>query len=164
MIPPFPFTLIEFGVECIFFSNFGLQKMSHVDWLSSKSRCLKSSEVEMCVLNAKLYCEEHTSSLFSSSVLFTFVNCTDLFLGGSTSCWTISCRAYCLLLSCRHRFLSSAPDIRAWCVLFVHNCGRLLFSSIQLFAVQIYYYFPVAKMQIPMTQVMSLSGSIACIY
>ena len=65
----------------MFFSNFGLQKMSHVDWLSSKSRCLSSSEVEMCVLNAKLYCEAHTSSLFSLSVSFTFVNCTDLFLG-----------------------------------------------------------------------------------
>ena len=65
----------------MFFSNFGLQKISHVDWLSSKSRCLRSSEVEMCVLNAKLYCEAHTYSLFSSSVSFTFVNCTDLFLG-----------------------------------------------------------------------------------
>ena len=63
------------------FRNFGLQKMSHVDWLSSKSRCLRSSEVEMCVLNAKLYCEAHTSSLFSSSVSFIFVKCTDLFLG-----------------------------------------------------------------------------------
>ena len=81
MIPPFPFTIIEFGVVCMFSRNFGLQKMSHVNWLSSKSRCLRSSEVEMCVLNAKLYCEAHTSSLISSSVSLTFVNCTEFFLG-----------------------------------------------------------------------------------
>ena len=80
MLPPFPFTLIVFEVECIFFSNFGLQKMSHDDWLSSNNRCLRSSEVEMCVLNAKLYCATHISSLFSSSVSFTFVNYTDFFL------------------------------------------------------------------------------------
>ena len=80
MLQPLPFTLIEFGVECMSFRNFGLQKMSHVDWLSSKSRCLRSSEVEMCVLNAKFYCAAHTSSLFSLSVSFTFVNCTYLFL------------------------------------------------------------------------------------
>ena len=64
----------------MFFRKFGLQKMSHVDWLPSNNRCLRSSEVEMCVLNAKLYCSAHTSSLFSSSVLFTFVKCTELFL------------------------------------------------------------------------------------
>ena len=81
MLPPFPVTLILLEVVWIFFRNFGLQNMSHVDWLSSSNRCLKSSEVEMCVLNLKLYCAEHTSSLVSSSVLsFTFVNCTDFFL------------------------------------------------------------------------------------
>ena len=80
MLPPFPFTLIVFEVECMFFSNFGLQTMSHFNWLSSNNRCLRPSEVEMCVLNAKLYCAAHTSSLFSSSVSFIFVNCTDLFL------------------------------------------------------------------------------------
>ena len=81
MLTPFPFTLIILEVEWMFFINFGLQKMSHVDWLSSNNRCLRSSEVEMCVLNAKLYCAAHTSSLLSLSVVsFTFVNCTDLFL------------------------------------------------------------------------------------
>ena len=80
MLSLFPFMLIEFGVECMVFSNFGLQKMSHVDWLSSNNRCLRSSEVEMCVLNAKLYYVAHISSLFSSSVSFTFVECIDLFL------------------------------------------------------------------------------------
>ena len=70
-----------FGVEWMFFSNFGLQKMSQIDWLSSNNRCLRSSEVEMCVLNAKIYCAAHTSSLVSLSIVpFTFVNCTDLFL------------------------------------------------------------------------------------
>ena len=81
MIPPFTFTLIVLEVVWILFSNFELQKMSQVDWLSSSNRCLKSSEVEMCVLKAKQYCAAHTSSLVSSSVLsFIFVKCTDFFL------------------------------------------------------------------------------------
>ena len=81
MLLSFNFTLNVLEVVCIFFSIFGLQNMSHVDWLSSSNRCLKSSEAEMCVLKAKLYCAAHTSSLFYSSVLsFTFVNCTNFFL------------------------------------------------------------------------------------
>ena len=81
MLPPFPLTFILVEVVWIFFNNFGLQNMSHVDWLSSSNMCLKSSEVEICVLKAKLYSAAQTSSLVYSSVLpFTFVNCKDFFL------------------------------------------------------------------------------------
>ena len=105
--------LIVLEAVWIFFSNFGLKKMSQVDWLSSNTRYLKSSEVEMCVLNAKLYCAAHTSSLVSLSVLsFKFVNCTDFFLRinfflDDLLSGLLSSSSY------RRHLLSSAPYIRA---------------------------------------------------
>ena len=116
----------------------------------------------MCVLNSELYCAEHTSSLFYSSALFRFVNYTELFL-----------RVNFLLNNFLSGLLSSSFLSSSFYVIgsghsglmcpFCPQLWQVFFSSILLFAVQIYYYYPVVKMRLPKTQVISLLGSTACI-
>ena len=118
----------------------------------------------MCVLKAKLYCDAHTSSLVSSSVLsFTFVNCTDFFFRIN---FFLDDFLSGLFLS---SFLSSSSSVigsghsSLMCPFWPQLWQVLLSSSILLYAVQIYWYL-VSKMLLLMLRVVSLLGSTACIH
>ena len=79
--PPFPVTCIVLGFLRIFVRSLMLQKMSHVDWLSSRIMRRRSLVGAVCVFNANEYCASHTLSLPDSlSVLsLMLANWTDFF-------------------------------------------------------------------------------------
>ena len=102
--PPFPITCIVLGVLWMLLRSLLLQKISHVDWLSSSIMRQRLLVDWAWVLNAKEYCDAHTLLLPDSSSVLSFMlaNWTDLFFERffpSLTCFRQSC---CLYHLCHH--------------------------------------------------------------